>query len=212
MKVLELFAGSCSFSNVANTYGFETLTTDIKQFGNIDIVENLFNLDYKNLNYKPDIIWASPDCSVYSMASGSKSFNKNKEPVSDKAKLHLKILDRLKECLKYHQERNPNLIYFVENPTARMVWFMEEFPRYDVSYCKYGYDRMKPTTIWTNKLNFNPKKCKKKDNCNHIKAPRGSRTGTQGIPKFQRYKVPENLIKELFSSCPPNLLSLQLKI
>ena len=110
-----------------------------------------------------------------------------------------KILDKLKECINYHTEKNPNLIYFIENPTARMVWFMTEFPRYDVSYCKYGLDRMKPTTIWTNKKGFVAKKCKNGNpDCHHIKAPRGSRKGTEGIPKFERYKVPDLLIKELF--------------
>ena len=31
----------------------------------------------------------------------------------------------------------------------------------------------------------------------HIKAPRGSRTGTQGIPRNERYKIPKKLIEEL---------------
>jgi hypothetical protein len=31
MRVLELFAGNCSFSNVAKEFGYETITTDIKQ-------------------------------------------------------------------------------------------------------------------------------------------------------------------------------------
>ena len=197
MLVLDLFCGTKSLKPIVESMGYEYIGLDIEKKHNPEILIDFLEWDYKSIN--PDIIWASPDCSVYSMASGSKSFNKNKEPVSDKAKLHLKILDKLKECLNYHQERNSDLIYFVENPTARMVWFMKEYPRYDISYCKYGFDRMKPSTIWTNKKGFIPKKCKKKDNCNHIKAPRGSRTGTQGIPKFERYKIPELLIKDLFN-------------
>ena len=58
---------------------------------------------------------------------------------------------------------------------------------------------MNPTTIWTNVNGFNPKKCRRIDKCNHIKAPRGSRTGTQGIPRNERYKVPPMLINELFN-------------
>ena len=58
---------------------------------------------------------------------------------------------------------------------------------------------MKPTTIWTNKQGFIPKKCKNNNpNCNHIRAPRGSKTGTQGIKKFERYKIPEKLLQDLF--------------
>jgi len=195
MLVLDLFCGTKSLKPIVESIGYEYIGLDIEQKHNPEILIDFLEWDYKSIN--PDIIWASPDCSVYSMASGSKSFNKDKQPVSDKAQLHLKILDKLKQCLNYHIEKNPNLIYFVENPTARMVWFMTDYPRYDVSYCKYGFDRMKPTTIWTNKKGFIPKKCKKKDNCHHIKAPRGSRTGTQGIPRFERYKVPKLLLYEL---------------
>ena len=60
---------------------------------------------------------------------------------------------------------------------------------------------MKPTTIWTNKVGFIPKKCKNNNpDCDHVRAPRGSKTGTQGIKKEDRYKVPEPLILELFSN------------
>ena len=200
MLVLDLFCGTKSLKPLIKEKGYDYIGLDIEKKFNPNICIDFLDWDYKTI--KPDIIWASPDCSVYSMASGSKSFNKDKEPVSDKAKLHLKILDKLKECINYHVEQNPNLIYFIENPTARMVWFITEYPRYDLSYCKYGCDRMKPTTIWTNKQNFIPKKCKNKNpNCNHIRASRGSRTGTQGIPKAERYKVPKLLLEELFFLC-----------
>ena len=197
MLVLDLFCGTKSLKPIIDEKNWDYISLDIESKFNPDICIDFLDWDYTSIN--PDILWASPDCSVYSMASGSKSFNKNKEPVSDKAKLHLKILDKLKLVIDYYSKNNSNFIYFVENPTARMVWFMNDYPRYDVSYCKYGFDRMKPTTIWSNIKGFIPKKCKKKENCKHIKAPRGSKTGTQAIPKNQRYKVPEILLKELFS-------------
>ena len=198
MNVLDLFCGTKSLKSIVMKREWNYIGLDIEKKFNPEICIDFLDWDYKSLDFIPDILWASPDCSVYSMACGSKSFNKNKEPVSNKAKLHLKILDKLKEVLKYFQDINNNLIYFIENPTARMVWFMDEYPRYDLSYCKYGCLRMKPTTIWSNIEGFIPKKCKKKDNCPHIKAPRGSRTGTQGIPRNERYKVPLKLINELF--------------
>ena len=198
MFILDLFCGTKSLKKVSDKFGWEYKGLDIEEKHNPEILIDFLKWDYKNLSLCPDIIWASPDCSVYSMASGSKSFNKDREPVSDKAKLHLKILDKLKVVINYFLEINPNIIYFIENPTARMVWFMGDYPRYDVSYCQYGFKRMKPTTIWSNVSGFKPKKCKRSDNCNHIKAPRGSRTGTQGIPKFKRYEVPVDLIEELF--------------
>ncbi len=196
MEVLDLFCGTKSLKPIVIEKGWKYTGLDIEEKFNPEICMDFLDWDYKSF-ITPDILWASPDCSVYSMASGSKSFNKDREPVSEKAKLHLKILDKLKIVINYYLSKNPNLIYYVENPTARMVWFMNDYPRYDISYCQYGFDRMKPTTIWSNVTGFIPKKCKKKDNCSHIKAPRGSRTGTQGIPRNERYKIPEKLIEEL---------------
>ena len=48
MKVLELFAGSRSFSNVAETPKFKmkTHTSDNKPFNNIDQVCDIFDLGY----------------------------------------------------------------------------------------------------------------------------------------------------------------------
>ncbi len=44
MKTLELFAGSRSFSKVAEKYGFKTHTTDIENFDKIDQVCDIFDL------------------------------------------------------------------------------------------------------------------------------------------------------------------------
>ena len=196
MKVLDLFCGTQSLKPIIEKKGWEYIGLDIEKIHKPDICIDFLEWDYKSIDV--DIIWASPDCSCYSMASGNTHFNTDHTPKTDKCKIHLKILNKLKECINYHLNKNPNLIYYIENPTARMSWFINEYPRYDVSYCQYGCNRMKPTTIWTNKKGFIPKKCKPNNpNCNHIRAPRGSRTGTQAIPKYQRYIVPELLLNDL---------------
>ena len=61
---------------------------------------------------------------------------------------------------------------------------------------------MKPTDIWTNNTNWNPKvACKNGDPC-HESAPRGARTGTQGIGGARdRAVIPENLCIEIFNAC-----------
>ena len=41
MNVLELFAGSCTFSNEAKKLGYNTFTSDYKQFNNIDYVVDI---------------------------------------------------------------------------------------------------------------------------------------------------------------------------
>jgi len=196
MLVLDLFCGTKSLKNVVEEKGFEYIGLDIEKKHNPEILIDFLEWDYTEIN--PNIIWASPDCSVFSMASRSVHFNKDKKPVSEKALLHLKIIDKLKKCINYHLERNPDLIYFIENPTAKLTWFLKEYPRFDLHYCRYGYERMKPTTIWTNK-SFIPLKCKRGNmDCHHEKAPRGSMTGIQGLPKFERYKIPKELLEVLF--------------
>lgn len=72
--------------------------------------------------------------------------------------------------------------------------FIRGLPRYTVTYCQYGDDRMKPTDIWTNHPDprFKPA-CKNGDKC-HVAAPRGARTGTQGINgKKDRSRIPDAL-------------------
>ena len=203
MKVLELFAGSCSFSNVAKKYGFKTYTTDIKQYGNIDEVVDIFDFNYKNIPFKPDIIWASPPCTTFSVASCGKHWTApdlygNREPKTEEAKLGLDILIRTIEIMHYF---NPKF-YFIENPRGlmRKMFIMQPLPRYTVSYCQYGDKRMKPTDIWTN-LKFTPRMCKNGASC-HEAAPRGSRTGTQGLKNnHERAKIPEQLCETLYSLC-----------
>jgi hypothetical protein len=55
--------------------------------------------------------------------------------------------------------------------------------RHTVTYCSYGDTRMKPTDIWTNHPNPNFKQMCFNGNkeCHHEAAPRGSKTGTQGL-------------------------------
>jgi len=62
---------------------------------------------------------------------------------------------------------------------------------------------MKPTDIWTNCLNWKPinKMCHN-GNPDHEKAPRGSRTGTQGLKgNTERSVIPKELIKEIIGAC-----------
>ena len=80
--------------------------------------------------------------------------------------------------------------------------FMKDLPRYTVTYCQYGDTRMKPTDIWTNHPNTNFKPmCKNGDDC-HEKAPRGSKTGTQGLKgSIERSRIPKELCEYIVKIC-----------
>ena len=215
MKVLELFAGTRSISKAFErknaerereqhiTYsiewdkGFEkiSLYADISKVTAEQIIE-LFG--------KPDVIWASPDCTTYSIAGIShhrkKSENGSLEPVSDYAKFCDEVN---KHVLQLIDELNP-MFWFIENPRGAMrkMDFMKYLPRYTVTYCQYGDKRMKPTDIWTNHPcpKFKPP-CKNGDPC-HEAAPRGSKTGTQGLKgHIERSKIPDRLCDHVAEIC-----------
>lgn len=164
---------------------------------------------------KPDVIWASPDCTTFSIAAISHHRRKNPntgnlDPVSEYAKF-CDIVD--KHVIELIKELNPTY-YFIENPRGgmrKMSW-MQDLPRHTVTYCQYETDkpvserRMKPTDIWTNHPSpkFIPM-CKNGDSC-HASAPRGSRTGTQGLKgSKERSIIPDNLCKHIVDICEETL-------
>lgn len=208
MKVLELFCGTKSISKAFQAAGHEVYTIDWEKSFEPSLVADIGKLTsddvIKLCGGFPDVIWASPDCTSYSIAAIShhrrKEENGNLAPVSDYAKECDEINTHLLELIK---ELNPKY-WFIENPRGgmRMMNFMQGLPRYTVTYCQYGDTRMKPTDIWTNHPDpkFKPM-CKNGDPC-HDRAPRGSKTGTQGIKKSRdRSRIPEKLCKHIVEIC-----------
>ena len=76
MKTLELFCGTKSFSKVAKEFGYETKTLDNDNQFNADLTMDIMDFDVSMLgDYKPDVIWASPPCQKFSVASFSTHCN-----------------------------------------------------------------------------------------------------------------------------------------
>ena len=207
MKVLELFAGSCSFSDVAKEYGHETFTVDNgldlltdDHYKKIDLVINILELNVDDIPFQPDIIWASPPCTTFSIASCSKHWtppdeNNLRYPKSENAEEGMYLLE---QTIWIMNELQPKY-YAIENPRGlmRKMLIMQPLTRHTVTYCQYGDTRMKPTDIWTNAPWTPRTMCKNGMPC-HESAPRGSRTGTQGLKgAYERSKVPYELCKEL---------------
>ena len=208
MKVLELFAGTRSIGKSFEEKGHEVFSVEWdRSFENIDLYKDIYELQAKEILDKfgkPDVIWASPDCSSYSIAAIShhrkREENGNLAPVSEYAK----FCDRVNQhTLNLIMTLSPKY-WFIENPRGgmRKMDFMHGLPRYTVTYCQYGDTRMKPTDIWTNHPDpkFKPM-CKNGDPC-HEKAPRGSRTGTQGLNgSKERSVIPVELCRHIVKIC-----------
>ena len=203
MNVLELFAGSRSIGIAAENLGYNVFSSDINDFDGINYVVDILNFDCKILPFKPDIIWASPPCTTFSVASLGHHWTGGKQAYIPKTKEALIGIEIVKATIGIINEIKPKF-WFIENPRGllRKMPFMLPFIRNTVTYCQYGDYRMKPTDIWTNNQNWIPKPiCKNGDSC-HVSAPRGSNTGTQGKKNaYERSKIPAELCIEILKSC-----------
>jgi len=220
MNVIELFSGSAVMSKAFRYRGHKTFTIDLHiesewQVDLLSISDEDFKKKLKSIGFeKVDVVWASPPCTTFSVASISKYWDKNRNPKSYKTYLGLALAKRTIELIKII---NPTY-YFIENPRGmlRNQFFMDELPiRKTVTYCKYGAKYQKATDIWTNNPHWIPKTaCKPLAPC-HERASRGSRSGIQGLHKkvtdeitgftknapFERGKIPFMLCEEIVDVC-----------
>ena len=214
MKILEIFAGSRSFSKIAEELGMETYTTDYKAFDKIDLVKDILDVNATDIEKEfgvPDIIWASPPCTTFSVASLGHHWTGGKGayiPKTDKCRNNIDVVKKSNSIIRYFLHKNPNLLYYIENPRGvlrkldLMNWTTH---RRTIWYCQYfspeeTIKRAKPTDIWTNDFNWIPRSVCKNGNpdCDHERAPRGSKTGTQGLKgNYERSIVPSELCREI---------------
>lgn len=215
MKVLELFAGTRSIGKAFEAKGHEVYSIEWnKDFADIDWYEDIGKITAQDILQRfgqPDVIWASPDCTTFSVAAISRHrrknpINGNLDPISEYA-VFCDEVDQ--HVLQLIEQLHPTY-WFIENPRGgmrKMIW-MQDLPRYTVTYCKYETDkpvnerRMKPTDIWTNHPNpkFIPP-CKNGDPC-YEPAPRGSQTGTQRLKNaIDKAKIPEALCNHIVEIC-----------
>lgn len=235
MKVLELFAGTRSIGKAFEAHGHEVFSVDwSRDFENIDMYADILNITADDILQrfgKPNVIWASPDCTTYSVAAIShhrrKEASGNLAPVSDYAKQCDQVN---KHVLQLIEDLKPEY-WFIENPRGglRKMDFMQGLPRYTVTYCQYEQNkpprerRMKPTDIFTNYEfpNFLPP-CKNGDPC-HARAPRsatmrklkeqgieievgGTQYGITGKNRSRdRSRIPEDLCKHIVDICEEGL-------
>ncbi len=158
-KLLELFSGTESVSKTFKENGWEVFTID--------------NEPKFNPNLCKDILEVKKE-------EDGTFIPKNEEV--------LHSIELVKKALEIIFNWYPRAIYFIENPRAmlRKQDFMENLPRKTITYCQYGTPYQKATDIWTNCTTWQPKPpCSAKSPC-HVRAPRGSSYGIQGM-KFKQF-------------------------
>ena len=212
ITVLELFSGTESFSKEARKKSYRTFTVELNPKFKPDLCKDLLEVEVSDIPFKPTIIWASPPCQAFSVASIGHHWTGGKKAYiskTDKAILGMRILEK---TIKLIQDLNPQY-YIIENPRGlmRKMEVLNQLPRHTVTYCKYGDKRMKPTDLWTN-INWTPRpmchnyKFDDEGNvidrhCHHETARRGARTGTQGLKgNMERSIVPKELCREILET------------
>lgn len=160
-RILELFCGTKSVGKVFETAGYEVISLDYNKKFDATHTEDILTWDYHQ--YPPgyfDVIWASPDCTTWSLATGGKYRTKASiwglnNDFQDRATLGNNMILRVIEILKYFQPKS----WFIENPRALLQHFppLKDFVEevganmnlvYYANYNNWGFP--KPTNIWSN--------------------------------------------------------------
>lgn len=175
LKVLDLFSGLNGWSAAFKDRGHHVVTLDIDPRFGAD-----FQMDILGLNAlgQWDVVLASPPCETFSVMTIGHYWTGGigaYVPKNDKSRLGLALMNKAFELIDKSQPR----YYVIENPRGVMRKVAPRPPDFTTWYCRWGKNYAKPTDLWTNlRGDFPACRNNSKD---HTPAPRGSRTGVQGV-------------------------------
>lgn len=207
MKVIELFSGLECISNAFRKKGHQCFTVDWDVQFPSNLHKDIGSLTLEDIPEEfrhADVVFLGTDCTTYSVAAISKHRRKNLvtgnfDPISDKAKRADEINLYCKELIR---QINPK-IQIWENPMGafRKMNFNKDLILNTTTYCQYGFTYRKQTDFLSNIDLHLKQPCKNGSPC-HEKAPRGSRTGLQGV-KNQALKsvYPPLLCEQIVDEC-----------
>jgi len=160
-RILELFCGTKSVGNVFKDAGYDVISLDYNKKFDATHIEDILNWNYQQYSQGYfDVIWASPDCTTWSIATAGKYRtkasifgldNENQEKATLGNNMVLKVI----EIISYFQPKT----WFIENPRGLLRWFplLQQYIKdvdanmnlvFYANYNNWGFP--KPTNIWSN--------------------------------------------------------------
>lgn len=186
-NVVELFSGNGDITKALVENGLFCYSVDWNEEYFADTHKDVYKLD-DNFYNRFDFIWASPDCTTYSLASHGLHRIKGGIAVSDYAKQcdenNRHLVERLKRIGKP---------FIIENPRGhlRNMDFMKGLYRITVYYSTYGMPYAKPTDLFSNidiSKYFNQKRTKASVDLDYV---------TSYKDFLSRCKMPTLLIEDI---------------
>jgi len=197
---VELFSGSAVLSKRMSELGWDTLTIDSDPKMGADWVTDVMDIDPQEIaDLAPTVIWAGLDCSCFSVMTISKYWFDDGTPREENYGM-----DLLRKTVEILEAAQPQF-GIIENPRGMMrkQEEVEDMNRYEICYCRYGDDAMKPTDLFGMlPPTFYPRMCFNGNNdCHHGKAPRASPSQIQRrANSFSRAVYPAGLVEEISKS------------
>lgn len=201
MNVLDLFSGMGGWSQAFRDRGHHVVRVELDPRYEAEITADILNLRPSNPHYHSlagvewDIILASPPCEKFSIASRGVQWEHSDYGFVPRTLAAVDATALTLHTLHLLHVFKPKAS-IMENPRGLMRKILPVKPFRTVWYCRYGDTRAKPTDLWVfgeaQKFFFEPE-CHN-GNPDHVAAPRGSRTGTQGKGNYwERSLVPYGL-------------------
>lgn len=203
MLIFDFFAGTGSSTQAFADAGHQVITFELDPDFDVTETVDIMELRADELVAKygrPDFVWASPPCTAFSVASIGHHWEIGGIPKTEAARYNQLLVAKAHELI---QQLQPTKGWLIENPRGmlRKLPVVAGLTRRTITYCQYGDTRQKPTDLWGEVPGWTPRPmCPPGANC-HEAAPRGSRTGTQGLKGAKdRSRVPHALGVELLEA------------